>query len=162
MKICSSCRREKPQSDFHKDVSRSDGLSNRCKRCRCKYPETIQKRCVACGDIFTASGQRKAQKYCGRTCQQLHIRYGIDEYKYEDLLISSNYKCAICGEEEKIVDARTGKIYELSIDHCHDSGKVRGILCGNCNAGIGHFKDDIGILKRAILYLENSKDKTLQ
>ena len=52
--------------------------------------------------------------------------------------------CAICGITER-----------LHIDHCHNSGDVRGLLCSNCNLGIGNLKDNIKILKNAILYLEN-------
>ncbi len=157
MKKCIECQTMKPVGDFHKDKSRADGLSNRCKSCRCKYEEVIQKNCVACGDMFSVSGKAKAQKYCGRVCQRVHIRFGIDEYKLEDLLLRSDYKCAICGNPETNIDKRTGKVYELCIDHDHQTGEVRGVLCCSCNAAIGYFKDNIEIMQKATEYLQASQ-----
>jgi hypothetical protein len=156
MKKCLKCLRLLPITEYHKDKSRASGLREKCKDCRCKYEKIVKKKCVACGDDFEVSGLSKGQKYCGKVCQRVHIRYGIDEYKLEDLLIRSNYKCSICGEDEVNIDKRTGKIYELSIDHNHNTGEVRGVLCTNCNAGLGHFKDNIDSLKKAISYIKNN------
>lgn len=71
----------------------------------------------------------------------------------EELLIllnNSNNKCYICNKQENL-----SKNHEiLNIDHCHKTGIVRGLLCNNCNVGIGLFKDNIEILEKAILYLK--------
>jgi hypothetical protein len=62
--------------------------------------------------------------------------------------------CAICGGRNTY--SCTKKVdYDLYVDHCHSTGKVRGLLCNHCNRGIGLFKDDISNLERAILYLKN-------
>jgi endogenous inhibitor of DNA gyrase (YacG/DUF329 family) len=156
LKVCIKCGQSKPLSDFHNDKSRKSGVREACKGCRCKLPAVVEKKCIACGDLFSVSGSSKAQKYCGKTCQRVHIRYGIDEYKHEDLLLRSDYKCAICGNEETNIDKRTNKPYELSIDHDHKTGIVRGVLCFSCNSGLGSFKDDVTILKKAIRYLKKS------
>lgn len=156
MKRCTQCKIEKPIDEFHYDKSRYDGRSNRCKDCRCRLPKIFFKNCLGCGDVFEVSGNRKAQKYCGEKCATTHRKYGIDEYKYEDYLISQNYKCAICKQEEKAIDIRTGQIYELAVDHCHKTGKVRGLLCSSCNQGLGMFKDNIEYLREAIEYLKNN------
>jgi hypothetical protein len=58
-------------------------------------------------------------------------------------------RCAICGSEETN-NIKTNKMY---VDHCHETGKVRGLLCNGCNSGLGHFKDSINNLKLAIEYL---------
>lgn len=63
----------------------------------------------------------------------------------EILLARQNNKCAICG----LVDVDIA----LNVDHCHKRNKVRGFLCRKCNVGLGLFKDDVDLLKRAILYL---------
>lgn len=56
--------------------------------------------------------------------------------------------CEICGKSKKENEK------ELAIDHCHISGKIRGLLCSTCNSGIGLLRDDINILKKATEYLE--------
>jgi len=154
IKKCTNCKALKPITDFHRDNSRAGGHSNRCKACRCKYEEVVTKSCIACNDIFIVSGNAKARKYCGSACQSLHLKYGIDEYYYENLLISQDYNCAICGQKETAIDKRTGKVYELGVDHCHKTGHVRGLLCTKCNTGLGSFGDDSGRLNAAIEYLK--------
>ncbi len=158
MKQCTKCNEIKPLTEFHNDKSKRDGLRERCKDCRCKFPKVILKHCVACSDSFEVSGRSKAQKYCGVTCQKVHIRFGIDEYQYEDLLMRSDYKCAICSNPETNIDKRTGKVYELSLDHDHKTGIVRGVLCTSCNAALGYFKDDISLMAKAIQYLNEAKE----
>lgn len=76
-------------------------------------------------------------------------KFKIDNLVFEDMVRKQNNLCAICGEKE-IVEDRC-----LSIDHCHKTGKVRGLLCRTCNSGIGFLKDDIYLLKKAIKYLKN-------
>lgn len=76
-------------------------------------------------------------------------KYGISAEDYYKLLEKQEQKCAICGAE--IGDSNGNRLY---VDHDHKTGKVRGLLCANCNFGIGSLKDDVEILKKAILYLE--------
>ena len=78
-------------------------------------------------------------------------KYGITEDDYNNLFVKQNGKCAICGKHQSEIEIA------LLIDHCHKTGKVRGLLCSSCNFGIGHLNDDIENLKCAILYL-NRKD----
>lgn len=65
--------------------------------------------------------------------------------------------CAICNEKETKKSRKVGDICRLSIDHCHDSLVVRGLLCHHCNAALGHMKDSIVLLKSMIKYLESHK-----
>lgn len=76
-------------------------------------------------------------------------KYGITADEYSKMLESQNGKCAICGA--KTGDNRGNRLY---VDHDHASGRTRGLLCYSCNFGIGIFKDDVNLLKRAIEYLE--------
>lgn len=145
-KKCNSCKEEKPISEYHSDKSRIDGKANRCKSCRCKYDTFVIKNCRACGDVFQVSGNAKAQVYCGKKCQDLYLKYGIDEYAYEDMLIHQNYSCAICRTEI------TSK--NRNVDHCHKTGHVRGILCTPCNMALGVLQDDVFRLENAIKYLQ--------
>jgi hypothetical protein len=69
-------------------------------------------------------------------------KYGLSEREYQALLAEHEYQCAICGSKER-----------LCIDHCHTSGKVRGILCNGCNTGLGMFREAIPSLLKAVDYL---------
>lgn len=80
----------------------------------------------------------------------LKYRYGLSVQDYENLLDSQDCCCAICKKDP--TDER------LHIDHDHKTGRIRGLLCGNCNRGIGYMKDSIQNLKSAAEYL--SKDAT--
>ena len=87
------------------------------------------------------------------TRYKLKERYNITLEQYAELLTLQNNRCAICGNEETAVNVNTNKIQKLAVDHCHKTGKVRGLLCQDCNRGIGKFHDDIWRLKSAIEYL---------
>ena len=77
---------------------------------------------------------------------------GCSPERYAELLKQQNGVCAICGNAES--RARRGNAYELSADHDHASGEIRGLLCSNCNLGIGHLRHDMNVLRLAIAYLE--------
>lgn len=84
-----------------------------------------------------------------------HLReYGITIEDYDTMLKSQDYKCAIC--RCSIEDLGEYKYRPLFIDHNHKTGKIRGLLCNNCNFILGHAKDDISILENAIKYLKES------
>lgn len=84
-----------------------------------------------------------------------HLReYGITIEDYDTMLKSQDYKCAIC--RCRIEDLGKYKYRPLFIDHNHKTGRVRGLLCNNCNFILGHAKDDISILENAIKYLKES------
>lgn len=73
--------------------------------------------------------------------------YGLDKVQAATLIVNQGGMCAICRCEFMTYD-------NLHVDHCHDTGHVRGMLCKNCNPGLGQFKDDISRLEAAIAYLQ--------
>lgn len=75
--------------------------------------------------------------------------YGISVADYERLLAEQGGACAICGR----VDSGNAKDTRLHVDHCHATGRVRGLLCTNCNHGLGKFADSPERIERAALYL---------
>ena len=79
----------------------------------------------------------------------LRYRYGITAEDYANLLDMQGGCCAICG-----TDTPGGRDKVWHVDHCHDTLKVRGLLCGLCNRGLGQFKDDLDRLRSAVAYLE--------
>lgn len=86
-----------------------------------------------------------------RRNQLLLKQFGIDLSTYNDMLSKQGGTCAICKQPETFV--HRGVLVSLAVDHCHKTGKVRGLLCRSCNQGIGHFKDSIQSLENAKLYL---------
>jgi hypothetical protein len=109
----------------------------------------------------------KAKTYCKDCCSKrtqnnyslekqrvylLKKKYGITPEKYDEMLSEQDYKCYICHKHEDKLDR------SLAVDHCHSTGKVRGLLCGNCNRFLGQINDDIDTAKRIYEYLQKHKD----
>jgi len=111
--------------------------------------------CKVCGkekpiERFLRNDRPRPRKTCSQCRRQklskIEQRHQFELRTYgirkEDL---GEQKCQVCGSEEK-----------LHIDHCHDSGRVRGLLCRSCNIGLGNFKDNIERMGKAIEYLRRS------
>lgn len=84
---------------------------------------------------------------------------GVDAARYQEMLHEQNGVCAICRQPETAPDKASGKTKDLAIDHCHKSGKIRALLCSNCNRALGLFEDDPALLAKAqkyVLYHERS------
>jgi len=83
--------------------------------------------------------------------------FGIAPEEYDKKMREQKGRCAACGKKETHIDRRSGKVRALSVDHDHKTNKLRGLLCGNCNRGLGMFKDSIDLLLKAIKYLKKYK-----
>jgi hypothetical protein len=77
-------------------------------------------------------------------------KYGITQEIVDQILLEQNNKCYICSSDFSDKN-------RINVDHCHTTMKVRGLLCINCNLGVGHFKDNIELLQSAIEYIIKSK-----
>lgn len=84
----------------------------------------------------------------------LRKKYGITPAIYQDMWKAQGGVCAICKKAETRRHRTTGRPLDLVVDHCHRTGDVRGLLCSNCNGGLGSFDDDLDRLRAAIAYLE--------
>lgn len=84
------------------------------------------------------------------------IKYGIDYSILSDMLIAHNGRCAICKEKETKKSRWSNEVRRLAIDHCHKTGKVRGLLCGRCNTVLGMMNDNTALLLSAVEYLDRS------
>lgn len=125
--------------------------------------------CQTCGNPLVYKGRgRRPTKFCSQKCysssdqyrerhrqpgsRKFYMReylYGISEDEFTALLEAQGGTCAICGSDEW-----PGKDNAPHVDHDHKTGVVRGILCSNCNHGLGKFKDDPKRLRAAAEYLE--------
>ncbi len=127
VKICSLCKKSLQLSMFSLYSKKSGKLRSRCKDCCSKYYQSNKDRHKKLSrDWFLKS------------------EYNISLDEYNTILKDQNGSCKIC----KKVCEKT-----LHVDHCHSTGTIRGLLCSNCNRGIGHLKEDPDILKSAIDYL---------
>ena len=122
---CPACGLDKSLNDFSKNRSTKTGRQVYCKPC---YNRKIS--------------DAADRLYGGHRNFLLMRRYGINETELNRLLEKQHGLCAICREQPA-----------EHVDHCHHSGKVRGLLCFNCNGALGRFEDDPEILERAIEYL---------
>lgn len=83
----------------------------------------------------------------------LRRKYGITLIQYEEIKKSQNNVCEICKKNETTYDTKTGGIRRLSVDHCHATGKVRGLLCFRCNSVIGKIEESKEMVKAILDYL---------
>lgn len=135
MKICRVCKIEKDSHNFY-DRETQKGtkyLSSQCRQCT----------------RIRVSNYRKRDHYKSIRKAWNLKSYGITIEEYEKLLKIQNNKCSICKSDDPKRSAST----VFSIDHCHTTGKVRGLLCTSCNIILGHARDSVEILQQAINYL---------
>jgi len=94
--------------------------------------------------------EEKKPGYYKRAGRSWHLKntYGLSIDDYEQMLLAQGGRCAVCGSREP-----GGHDTYFSVDHCHNTGKVRALLCNGCNTGIGQLKDDPELLERAAAYL---------
>lgn len=153
-KTCPKCKIEKPFSDYPKSKYGRHGIATYCLPCSA---EIVRARRA------TPEGQavhRAASKRWREANKERHKdnnarwRYGVDHGTYDTMLAAQNGKCAIC----QTTDPGKGLI-RFHIDHCHNSRQVRGLLCDQCNHGLGHFRDNTELLANAINYLNLSKGR---
>lgn len=92
------------------------------------------------------------EKRVGKRANVLRSNYGLTLDDYNRMLAEQNGVCAICKQPERAT-IKGGGLRPLAVDHCHKTGKVRGLLCMHCNQALGKFNDNPGILASAISYL---------
>ena len=151
-KLCPMCKLDLPLSSYQKAMGRKNNVQAYCKECTNKKnrehyssdPRAIDKR--------RRREKRRLEKdpMVKRRAELLRV-YGITLEEWYDIYDEQNGVCAICDQE-----CKTKK--SLSVDHDHDTGRVRGLLCNRCNRGLGLFLDDPEILKKATRYLQSNKD----
>lgn len=138
LKLCTKCNRGYPPTSeyFYKDSKTKDGLNSWCRICHLSHSKKWQK-----------ENPEKVKN------MQLRSKFGVSLEWYNITLEKQNHCCAICGKNEKEFK---NKLY---VDHNHETGEIRGLLCVNCNAGLGSFKESTWALNKAIQYLYKNAKK---
>lgn len=165
-KLCPRCQTTKPITGFRKSKRQPSGRSSYCKECsrqydneryypnrvKSEFKSSTQQECVSCHIIQPKAAFHRGRRSC-RICVTAK-QYSLTRQQYDDLLLQQNNQCAICGS--------TAKLY---IDHDHSCctgakscGRcIRGMLCHQCNLGLGALKDSVEYLNIAIQYLSNDR-----
>jgi len=140
IRSCYSCKEDYSIEHFAKDNGRKgiNGFQRECRKC-CYHRKTAWNK--------TEAGQRSAKN------TKLKRKYGITLMEYEEMTKAANNQCQICGIEGT-------RIKPLCVDHCHSTAKIRGLLCSSCNLLIGHSRDSVNIMNKAIIYLNNFGEVT--
>jgi hypothetical protein len=179
-RLCPDCKREKPAADFRRNRARPDGLSHYCRDCfkvrdATSYRGRAEakgvkvrplrdvplgfKWCPGCEVALPKAEFSKHRQQAGghagycKPCRRAQGRkgyflrkYGMTEVELSDRKEAQGGLCALC---------RLGRAEH--VDHDHLTGKVRGVLCFNCNSGLGQFRDSIDLLARATDYLKDTR-----
>ena len=117
---------------------------SKSKRWRLRNPELMKTAVKNWADNNQEQRRRISRK------ARLKNAFGLTENDYQTLLASQDYCCAICN-----TDKPTGKWKVFAVDHCHTTGAVRGLLCNECNRGMGLLRDSADICMKASEYLSN-------
>lgn len=166
---CTTCGESKPLSGFKRRKSVSDGHRKQCKECMkkvaAKWPKPSKEKSREHSrrhyykhqekEIQRSSSVNRSRKDAIRD-KRYQKEYGITLEDFEAMRAAQGGVCACCGDEEKSIH-RKGAAINLHVDHCHDTGKVRGLLCTRCNIGIGFLMNDVEIMLKAAIYIEKNK-----
>ena len=147
VKRCPKCEQEKFSSAFGKDKSKKTGLSSYCLDCananrKIHYAKNPAKEKQKLTEYYKANKDRSR-------AYSLKALYGLSQEKYVAMLVQQNGACQICKTHQSNFKRK------LFVDHCHETGKVRGLLCQYCNTMLGNAKDNVLVLQSAINYLAN-------
>ncbi len=147
-KWCPACKQDLPWGNFYSSKSTATGYQNRCKDCSYKAHNNWRLK-----NLDKMSKDRKERYKQDPERYKDYDRkknYGLEPGEYAQLLKKQGGKCAIC---QTTTPGGRGAFH---VDHCHDSFRVRGLLCHSCNIGIGQFKHNEKLLQAAINYLSKS------
>lgn len=139
MRTCRKCNEDKELSAFVRHKTSKDGYANTCKACKKSYERVWNK----------------------ENADHVHLkqvvkRYGISAEHWNRLFEAQGGCCAICEKHQSTLPCR------LVVDHCHDSGVVRGLLCRNCNSAIGMLEERTEVLQAAVDYLSKPRLKAVK
>ena len=145
-KKCPLCKKLVPLSDFSKAKSRPNGAGTYCKKCA---------RIVA--KKWRENNPEKTYRK-NRHPGYLKHKYGLTLEQYDQMVEDQGGVCVVCGKPETALGTG-GQIKRLTVDHNHNTGEIRALLCDGCNKVLGYAKDDPMLLLQLAIYLEKYKER---
>ena len=132
LKVCTHCEKELPLESFKRNKDGKFGRHSICKKC---------------------SSQRAKLRYSNGDSYAVRLKklYNLSVEDYEELYAQARGSCQVCGVKESDLNKR------LAVDHCHATGKVRGLLCSKCNTALGQLGDDLDRISSLYSYLKEHK-----
>lgn len=167
-KDCTACGEAKSLEDFPRDRTKPDGHRPRCRLCvnagirayratdagRAASRATIARWNAEHPEAGAARQRRYRRTHPDKPRADHLARYGLTVEQYEAMVESQGGACAACRKPEREVDPRTQCPKRLAVDHCHETGAVRGLLCSRCNTTLGRCDEDPAVLRALAAYLE--------
>ncbi|MFJ9597857.1 endonuclease VII domain-containing protein [Streptomyces virginiae] len=150
-KWCRGCSRDVPLGGFALDRNRGDGLQPRCRECVAQYSAAhYRRRQAARGKVVKEKVDVPSGHKLCRQCGE--IKPHSEWHKNASASDGLSTRCKAC----RAVQGRAGHLKRpaVHVDHCHKTGRVRGVLCFNCNTAIGKLGDDPDAARRVVSYLE--------
>lgn len=150
-KQCTTCEETKLINNFCKSKSGKHGVGSVCRPCKSKVNlEWSRKNPDKCKKY-----RQKTRKVHPEADRGYYLKrdFNLTIQEYNKLLKKQSFCCAICKKPQSEFKIN------LAVDHCHTTGKVRGLLCNVCNIGLGYFKDKKQLLFSAIEYLNNTSSE---
>jgi hypothetical protein len=151
-KHCRRCNTTKLKEEFNRQKGTWDGLCFECKACRSKRRKQPH---------YRINEREQNKKWRHRTIhlrreeqfvRNLKRKFQMTPEQYWQMFADQNNGCAICQKAA----SKSGK--KLAVDNCHTTNKIRGLLCNECNTGLGLFDDKIEVLQAAIEYLRSRSE----
>lgn len=155
-KTCNECGVTQPLSSYHVAPECRGGRNTKCKECVSKYnaKQWVEKHGALKAAKFQVDYYADPRPFKDRSLKRI---FGISLADYEGMHEAQRGVCAICFEPET-AKHKSGTINRLSVDHDHYTGRIRKLLCANCNRGLGMFDDSVTSLTNAAKYLGDYRD----
>lgn len=162
MKTCTTCSKQQTLDSFYSDNKCPDGKRAQCKSCvkltKRAYFDKHREREL--GKLKTWKKNNPDKVKAGN----LRNLYGITPEQHQSMITKQNNCCAICNRQQvdNVVDKRNNKPRDLAVDHSHQTGLIRGLLCYYCNIAVGQLKDSVQTAERLVEYLKKyEKESTI-
>jgi hypothetical protein len=135
LKYCYKCKQDRGLVNFNKNKKTPDGYKDECIGCARAAQKLY---------YLSLPPERKKLLAERNRMKRLRDEYNLAPADFELMLVTQGNKCAICGSSERFPE----------VDHCHKTNKVRQLLCGGCNTGLGGFNDSVENMLAAVKYLK--------